>query len=546
MKNIKYIFYTLLSASVLITSCDSEDDLIDERLAENPIVDPNYNPGSLDISNYVAVGNSLSAGFADAALFPQGQMFSFPNIIGEQLQKSGGNAFVYPDITSGNGFGGLDDDGMPEGRSFISLEIALAALAGDPDAELGDAIQNSSGTALNTSSTTGSSLNNFGVPGARVIDLGVNGYGAANPFYGAFQSSASASILEDAVSANGTLFSLWIGSNDVLGYATSGGVKGEAFNPTDPQTITDAATFQAAYSAALDALTANGAEGVVLNVPPVTIIPFFQIVTQLGGGINLIPLTEQAQVDALNGAYAAYNGALDAAAAGAFGPNFTITAQEAAFRKITWQLGANPPVLMDESLTDLSLVDPALVNMRQAQVDPTTGATDLFPLTALAVIGTEAVPGVVESTIGTGVPIEDQYTLTLDEQVNVITAYATFNGIIAAEVAARPNVHMVDVGPLFADIFGLSPAQAAGLALSTDAQAAADGSLGIDINGFNMVPLSLSQEELFNSIWSTDGVHPNARGAAIVANEIIKKLNSTFNANIPTVNPLDYPGINAL
>lgn len=544
MKNLKLLFIYLLGLMFIGVACDSEEDLIEERKTDNPLpTDPNYSTGSADFSNYIAVGNSLTAGFADAALYPEGQQFSFPNIIATQLQLAGGGEFVFPNITSGNGFGGVDGENII-GKSFIDLPTALAALGGDPNAEVSDAIQFTAGTALSESSNTGASLNNFGVPGSRLIDLSVAGYGASNPFFGKFQSSASASILGDAVSANGSFFTLWAGNNDVLGYAINGGAAGETFDPFNPATITDAATFSAALSGTLDALSANGAEGFVLNIPPITIIPFFQTVTTLSGGINLIPLTEQASVDALNAAYADYNDALDASAAGLFGPNYQITPEEAALRKINWTLGANPPVLMDESLTDLTDINPALVNMRQAKVDPTTGATDLFPLTALAVIGTELVTGDPSTTVGTGVPIEDQYTLTLDEQTNVITAYATFNGIIAAEVASRPNIHLVDVGPVFANLFGLVSAQAAGLQLSQAAQASADGVIGIDVSGINLVPLDLSQELLFNSVFSTDGIHPNPRGAALIANEVIKSINSTYEATIPMADVLQYPAIN--
>jgi lysophospholipase L1-like esterase len=98
---------------------------------------------------------------------------------------------------------------------------------------------------------------------------------------------------------------------------------------------------------------------------------------------------------------------------------------------------------------------------------------------------------------------------------------------------------------MFADIYGLVAAQAAGLQLSAEAQAAADGEIGILVGGSNLVPLSLSQAEIFNSVWSTDGVHPNGRGAALVANEIIRVINEKYGSSIPTVNPLDYPGINA-
>jgi hypothetical protein len=43
-----------------------------------------------------------------------------------------------------------------------------------------------------------------------------------NPYFARFASSASTTVLADAVAQDPT-FSLWIEWNDVLGYATSGG-----------------------------------------------------------------------------------------------------------------------------------------------------------------------------------------------------------------------------------------------------------------------------------------------------------------------------------
>ena len=73
---------------------------------------------------------------------------------------------------------------------------------------------------------------NMGVPGAKSFHLVAEGYGnlanvasgKANPYFVRFASSASTSVLKDAVAQKPTFFSLWIGNNDVLSYATSAGV----------------------------------------------------------------------------------------------------------------------------------------------------------------------------------------------------------------------------------------------------------------------------------------------------------------------------------
>jgi lysophospholipase L1-like esterase len=45
-------------------------------------------------------------------------------------------------------------------------------------------------------------------------------------------------------------------------------------------------------------------------------------------------------------------------------------------------------------------------------------------------------------------------------------------------------------------------------------------------------------------LFSLDGVHPNARGYAVIANEIIKVINRDFKSNLPLHNEIYFPGIN--
>lgn len=45
-------------------------------------------------------------------------------------------------------------------------------------------------------------------------------------------------------------------------------------------------------------------------------------------------------------------------------------------------------------------------------------------------------------------------------------------------------------------------------------------------------------------LFSLDGVHPNARGYAIIANEIIKVINRHYKSSLPLHHPSYFPGIN--
>ena len=44
-------------------------------------------------------------------------------------------------------------------------------------------------------------------------------------------------------------------------------------------------------------------------------------------------------------------------------------------------------------------------------------------------------------------------------------------------------------------------------------------------------------------LFSLDGVHPNARGYAVIANEIIKVINKHYKSNLPFNHPSYFPGI---
>ena len=173
----------------------------------------------------------------------------------------------------------------------------------------------------------------MGVPGAKSYHLLAPGYGnpqglvsipaTANPYFVRFASSTGTSVLTDAMAQSPTFFSLWIGNNDVLGYATTGG---DGSDPITPAIGAPGVGFDGTYGALITTLTSNGAKGVVANIPDVAAVPFFRTVPY-----NAITLTE-AQATGLNAAYAAYNNGLVAA-----GVNLTDT--ERARRTINFVAG---------------------------------------------------------------------------------------------------------------------------------------------------------------------------------------------------------------
>lgn len=486
MKNLKYLAVLALG----IVACESD---LDNSVADGGF----YSSGDADLTNYVAVGNSLTAGYADGALYIDGQNNSYPNIMAEKFSFVGGGAFSQPLMN--DNLGGLLLGGTQIADNRLVLEGATQAslaptpLTGSPTTEI--------------TARLSSTYNNMGVPGAKSFHLMAPGYGnaagvasgLANPYYARFASSDTSTIIDDAAVQDPTFFSLWIGNNDVLSFATSGGIGVDQtgfYDPSlyGPNDITDPAVFAGTYQALLNQLTATGAKGVVMNLPSVTSIPYFITVPH-----NPIPM-DAATAAGTNAAYAAYNGACAA----------YLSPAEAAKRTINFVEGQNPVVIMDETLTDLTGLSPLLASMRMATEN------DLIVLPARTVIGTLADPSNPASVIGVGVPLGDELVLIEDEVAMIANAQASYNATIAALASVNPDVILVDVKTMmeFMSIGGVS--YTGGLLTSTYAT---------------------------GNAFSLDGVHPTARGYAYIANEIIKEMNSAFNATIPAVEVGAYPSV---
>ncbi|MEH6657700.1 G-D-S-L family lipolytic protein [Leeuwenhoekiella marinoflava] len=493
MKN--YIKYMALSA-VLLTACEAELD--------NPIEDGGvYSSGSADFSTFVSVGNSLTSGYADGALYISGQQNSFPSILAGQFALAGGGEFTQPLVDDNSG-------GLLAGGTQIQPNRFVLAL---------DAAGNPSPVRLEGTATTditnvlSGPFNNMGVPGAKSFHLVAPGYGniagvatgASNPYFVRFASSTEATIIGDAAAQNPTFFSLWIGNNDILSFATSGGTGVDQSGNLDPSTyggndITDPNVFASIYNQEIQALMASATGGVVFNVPDVTSIPFFTTVP-----FNAIPL-DATTAAGVNQAYVQYNGGL--AQYAALG---VITAEERDARTIDFQEGQNAVVIEDETLT--TLPNPAggtLPNIRQATAD------DLLLLTTSSKLGTLADPDNPGSVIGVGVALGDADVLIPEEQALIATAQASYNATIQG-LAQANDLAFVDSRAILNQLADTGIAFDAGTLTSTFATGGA---------------------------FSLDGVHPTPRGYAYLANQAIDAINSTYGSTIPKVNIGSYGTVN--
>ncbi|MEM9000276.1 MAG: G-D-S-L family lipolytic protein [Bacteroidota bacterium] len=495
-------FLALLAMfGLFLVSCEDDDDIVpdDTNNNEEPIV---YSSGSANFSNFVSIGNSLTAGFSDNALFTSGQEASFPNMLASNFELVGGGNFNIPFMA--DDLGGATLGGEPILGNRLILSFASGSPTPVPVAGVG---------MTEISEVLSGTFNNMGVPGAKSYHLQAPGYGnvagvaagLANPYYARFASSPNATILEDAAAQNATFFTLWIGNNDILGYATAGGAGVDQTGNFDPSTyggsdISDPNVVEGSIDAVLQTMTANGAKGAIANLPDVTTIPYFTTVPY-----NSIPL-DQATADLVNSAYAEYNAGLAQLA-----DLQLISPEEVAQRTIVFSASdSNPVVLLDEDLTDLTIFNPGLINMRQAT------AEDLLILPSLSFLGTLANPDDPTSINGVAVPLADNWVLTPQEQDAVNVALTAYNQTIA-DLAVQYDLAFIDANSLLIELGETGFVQTDGSVVT-----ATFGTGG----GFSL-----------------DGVHPSPRGYAILANEFIKQINDKYGSNLPGVEPLDYTGL---
>ena len=505
MKNLKYLFFSFLLIGLY--SCNEVEDVLEDNGVSTPGDLPALSAGSADFSNYVAIGNSLTIGVTDNGVFRATQTNSYPNILAGQFSSVGGGEFVQA-MTADN-YGGLSlgpDNGVPITEGGTRIFGPRLVFNGSGPAGLESVIGPVTvGTNLLDNPT--GPFNNLGVPGARSFHLVAPGYGnlgnlalgLANPYAVRLTGSTpNASIMELALAQSPTFVSLWIGANDVLSYATSGGSNG-ALTPT--------ATFDGAMDAISGALSTTGAQGVMANIPYVTDIPFFTTVPY-----NAVPL-DATTAAAVNGGYAAYNGGIQAALAALDGTGL-FTAEEAAARTISFSEGQNAVVIEDENLTDLGAINPAfaaLPKYRQATED------DLVVLLAASFIGTLADPNNPASVNGVGVPLADNWVLTKTEIDEITNMTDHINGKISSMATQLGYAHF-DANDMFQQIF----------------------SGDITYNSFNP-----NASLVFGGMMSLDGVHPTSRGYAVIANEFMKAIDETYGSNFEASGNLvdigDYP-----
>jgi hypothetical protein len=216
----------LMTAAMALLGCNNES-----------LMSPNPTAGGR-FARYVAMGNSLTAGFQSGGINDSTQVQSYAMLVANQM----GTTFNMPL---------LNRPGCPGPYTNVFIQARVGGASAPP-------------CALRASPPP-TFLNDVAVPGAGVTDILTNiGPGTAANALTTFILGGRTQF-QAAAAVQPTFVSAWIGNNEVLGAALSG----------DGSQIMPSATFTTNYKTITDSISALNVQGaILLGVVKVTSIPY--------------------------------------------------------------------------------------------------------------------------------------------------------------------------------------------------------------------------------------------------------------------------------
>jgi len=397
--------------------------------------EPTYSKGEINPARFVMIGGGHVGGYMNDGLYSEGQENSLANLIAQQLSKVGGGDFFQPLINpssigiSSNLLSPMKLDYKIDCKGVNSLTPIRIAAQGDL-------------SIFNQNIYSPNALfGNFGIPGLKLAEVFSSN---ANPFFARMASSSNASVLNDAFASQPTFFSLFLGLEEVLSFAKSGGT----IVNIQPDIL-----FASDYEQVLQTATANGAKGVLATIPDVSEMPYFTTIPW--NGLTL----DAASNTTLNSIY------------NPLGYYFSV--------------GSNPFMIVDSTANAFAV----------RQILSTELLTLSLPLDSVKC-----------NQMGVLFPIRDEFVLDAGELQYLRGVIVEYNQIIR-DLASEYNLAVVNVNEFSKNL-----------------------QTGFVYNGVTM-----SSKFVSGGAYSLDGIHFNAKGNALLANEFIKSINSKYKSRIPQV-----------
>lgn len=457
MKYIRATFLALLTLTLVLSGC---------KLQEPSVTKTENDLNGESITSYVALGNSLTAGVQSGGLMEDFQKYSFPAQIAHQL---GITDFAQPTVSY---------PGIP---NVYELDPFTSNLVHAP------------GTGAPNNTTYPKPYPNLGIPTATTWDI-LNATSSNTNFRYYFFGEKNDAVdlvlrglgtaFDQAKAQNPDLVTLWIGNNDILGYASSGGLK----PPTpindfvSPITSVPLQGFQNAYLALADSVASLNAKVVVANIPDVIVPPFFKVV-----GPEIA-----AALTAANIPY------------------------PLAYEKGTDDLSTGPATgqATVDNLNNFDVLITLVGGSYAGDIGKPTGHwyRDLAAMKGVPVSALLATMPAVDTTQAFGLHPQNPWPSALildpDEIATVKQVTAAYNQIIAA-AANQYGFALFDANGFLKQI--------------------------LDNGGYMADGLLFTTEFVNGGLFSLDGIHLTNAGYAIVANQFIDALNKKYGISIAHV-----------
>ena len=438
--------------------------------------------GNSTVTKYVSVGNSLTAGYQSAGLYKSAQLYSYPNLIAQQLTKAGANIGTFEQPY-------WPDPGIPDPLTGKASRYIIYGWSGTTPL-IGPTGEALTAGAPENAATVLRPYDNLGIPGIPLAGfLDTTGIFQSPPLgrdailRWTTNAALGKSVFQQvatlkAMGHSPDLITFWLGANDVLGFAVSGG--------TSPNSPTNAGIFSALYTQALDALrnTLPNAKIVVGNIPNVASVPFFTTVNPLLAPNIPAPYYLRYQKHGKVGMSMDSTKLTEANA-----PLITLKG-----KAYTTLLGQPTGQFWRDAATSLGVSVTTVLAAQGVYLD-TTKPFGFHPQN----------------------PWPDALILDADEIASAVTAVNNFNSTIATVAAAHGAV-VVDFNGFFNNV---------------------------KANGITAYGEKYTADYISGDIFSLDGVHPSNRGYGLVANEYIKVINASFGMNIPLVDLNTLPKLTA-
>lgn len=223
-----------LATGAAVASCTGDS-------ASTAVLGPRLTGAAAIFQSYVAIGNSITAGYQSGGISDATQRQAYPLLLAQQM----GTRYAYPSLASVGcppPVVNFQTQARPTGTTATTCALRNPASATD-------------------------ALNNVAVPGATSLDPTTASTASSNTLTTLFLGGKTQ--VRRALDARPTFATVWIGNNDVLGPAVQDG------RTAALAAMTPVATFQSSYDAMMSELTggAPGLKGVLIGVVQVANAP---------------------------------------------------------------------------------------------------------------------------------------------------------------------------------------------------------------------------------------------------------------------------------